>query len=84
MNEDQVKEIVKKEVEKSIASFLYHLHNGTDAPQLDPNVALLGFPVRDATPTENAINGKIVLSDIGGVRQIWTRINNAWYSVTVT
>lgn len=89
LTEDRVREIIKEEMKKKsdvgqgFNDVSYHEHTGADSPKIDPN-NLLGFPIRTSTPTDSAIQGKIVLSDISGTRKIWARINGTWYSVTVT
>lgn len=58
----------------------FHTHNGTDSPQLDPNY-FLGFPIRTETPVDPAQNGKIVLSDISGIKSLWARIDQTWQEI---
>lgn len=88
-SEEEIRDLIKDELKrkneigKSFNEVPYHEHTGSDSAKIDPN-NLLGFPVRLATPTESAIQGKLVLSDISGTRRIHVRINGAWYSVAVT
>jgi len=90
MNEDQIRQIVQDEIQKQklklsgFSDTSFHTHSGIDSQQLDPNLALLGFPIRTANPTDAAINGKIVLSDVAGTRRIWAKVNGTWYSTTIT
>lgn len=89
MTEEQIRQIVQDEIRKKKSKFseisdvTFHTHNGIDSQQLNPN-DLLGFPIRTANPTDSALNGKIVLSEVAGVRRIWAKVNGAWYSVIIT
>lgn len=90
MNEQEIRNIIRDEISKqsttsqyTLTAIKYHIHNGIDSPKINP-ANFMGFPVRTATPTDSPPDGTIVLSNISGTRKIWARINNVWYSATLT
>ena len=63
----------------------FHRHNGVDAPKLNPNDSLEGFPVFSTVPTHTAPQGTIVLYDNGtDTRSIYAMLGGTWYSVNIT
>lgn len=93
MNEQEIQSLVQQQIKEALAVYSQqnqyglsniptHAHTGSDSAQIDPK-NLLGYQVLTAAPTYSAPNGTIILSNVGGVRRIWTRIANAWYSVVV-
>lgn len=66
MNEEKVRQIVQTMLSDfNNAPVATHFHNGWDANQLDPSIALLGFPViqvSDASvaPAYQLTNGKFI------------------------
>lgn len=59
-----------------------HTHDGQNSPMLDPNAALLGFPIKTAVPSYAEIEGKIVLTNVGGAYGLYARIANAWRNLS--
>lgn len=87
MDENKIRQIIQEELQKdkkkNFSDLSSHTHNGLDSQILDPNIALTGFNIRTAIPTDSASNGKIVLADIAGVRGLYAMINGTWYSVVL-
>jgi hypothetical protein len=66
----------------------YHIHNGSDAPQLNPKY-FQGFPTisvpdASAAPVNPSQNGTIIFQYDSTQWYMWLRINNLWKSISFT
>ena len=60
-----------------------HIHNGLDAPKIDPK-NLKGFPIFTAAPTHTAQEGTIILANESGTYKLYAFINGGWRSEVLT
>ena len=98
MTEEQVKKLIEDTLQStSQMQIPNHLHNGWDTNQLDPEIALSGFPVQSVatasvTPTDTVNNGSIRFQVDGTNYYLWAYLNyntagvvaGAWKSVQLT
>ena len=66
----------------------YHIHNGIDQPNIDPQ-DLLGFRIDNVAtattaPTDSARNGTIRFQQDGVNYVMWVRISNLWKKATLS
>lgn len=103
MENEQLKQFIEKVVKDQLDAMSnmvipFHTHNSWDNPQLDPKIALLGFPVdqvADASvaPTDVPLNGQFRFQvDTTPIYYFWAYITystagsltGAWKGVALT
>jgi hypothetical protein len=60
-----------------------HIHNGMDAPKLDPK-NFKGFPVFTTAPTHTPQEGTILLANESGTYYLYAYIDSSWVKVELT
>jgi hypothetical protein len=86
--QQQIQEEVQKAFDKNYFSAIPkippHQHNGVDNLQIDPAQSLLGFPIMNAVPTDNAGSGTIRLYFDGTNYRLYARIGTDWKGVILS
>lgn len=85
MDNDKLKKYIEQVIDQKLdamnnMTIPFHLHNGWDNPQLDPKVALLGFPVNQVAtasvaPTDQPPSGTFRFQVDGSSYYLWAYLS---------